>query len=132
MQKIGEESKEHLNWVVEIIKSLGGEPEYKVSVVERMYDHSERRGQQLEKEKKAIESYKRVISYVRSNVAKEKVEELNGKYFKKAKKGFEEEIFTATEIINKLQRIQYDEVKHVRMIEDMIATYDYLTREKES
>ncbi|MEE9516825.1 MAG: hypothetical protein V3V52_06960 [Candidatus Adiutricales bacterium] len=126
VETIGKDSLRHLNWDVDIIESLGGEYDWNINAVERYYDVNERRGQQLEKEKAAAELYKQAIRLVRENIVKEKVEDISGKLINTGRRGLREEVRKASELVGILERIELEEEKHVRMIQDLLATYDFL------
>ncbi len=128
LETIGRDSVRHLGWVMDLLKSLGGEPVWQLNTVERYYNVQERKGQQLEKEKAAAELYKKAISLVRGNVVKEKVEIISGRLIKRKGKS-EEEVRKVSELVSILERIYYDEEKHVKMIQGMLATYDFLSGE---
>ncbi len=126
VETIGKDSLRHLNWDVDIIESLGGEYDWNINAVERYYDVNERRGQQLEKEKAAAGLYKQAIRLVRENIVKEKVEDISGKLINTGRRGLREEVRKASELVGILERIELEEEKHVRMIQDLLATYDFL------
>ena len=129
METIGRDSTRHLGWVADIIKSLGGEVVWPINTVERDFKFHERRGQQLEKEKMAVELYKEAISLVRGNVVRDKVEDYSGKLVKYDRKGLQKEVRRASEVVGILERIENDEIRHVKMVKDMRATYDFLSGE---
>ncbi len=126
LERLGEDSTRHLGWVVDIIKSLGGEPVWQMGITERLFDARKLGTQQLEKEKMAVELYKEVVHVARMNVVKEKVLEFSGKLIKTDRNGLQEEVREASEVIDRLERIEIDEIRHVKTVHDMLATYDFL------
>ncbi|MFC1903914.1 hypothetical protein ACFLW9_03420 [Chloroflexota bacterium] len=99
---------------------------WEMGIVERLFNAHELGVQQLEKEKKAAELYKEAIRLVRRNVVKEKVVDISGKLIKYDKNQLEEEVLEASEVIDKLERIETDEIRHIKTVHDMLATYDFL------
>ena len=126
LERLGTDSARHLGWVVVIIKCLGGEPVWQMSTIERLFDAHKQGAQQLEKENMAVELYKEAIKVARANLVKEKVFDFSGKLIKYDKNGLQEEVREASEVIATLERIEIDEVRHVRTVQDMLATYDFL------
>ncbi|MFC2035657.1 ferritin-like domain-containing protein [Chloroflexota bacterium] len=127
LEMIGKESTRHLGLVIDIVKSLGGEPGWQMGVIEKTFDAREHGTQQLEREKEAVELYKQAILVARNNTVKEKVEEFSGKYIKSGKGGLQQEVRKASEVISILERIEADEIRHVRVVEDMLKTYSFLS-----
>ncbi len=127
LERLGKDSTRHLGWVMDIIKCLGGKPLWQMGTVERLFNAHELGAQQLEKEKMAVELYKEAIHLARKNVVKEKVVDISGKLIKTNRNGLQEEVCEASEVIDILERIEIDEIGHVKTVHDMLATYDLLT-----
>ena len=126
LERLGKDSVRHLGWIVDIIKSFGGESIWQMNPIERLFDARKVGNQQLEKEKMAVEMYKEAIRLARRNVVKVKVEDFYGKLIRTNKHGLQEEVLEASEVIDRLERIEVDEINHVKTVHGMLATYDFL------
>ena len=126
LERLGKDSVRHLGWIVDIIKNFGGKATWQVNPVERLFDASKVGNQQLEKEQMAVEMYKEAIRLARGNMVKVKVEDFSRKLIRTNKHGLQEEVIEASELIDRLERIEVDEINHVKIVHDMLATYDFL------
>ncbi len=126
LERLGEDSTRHLGWIVDIIKSLGGEPVWQMGIIERLFNARKLGAQQLENEKIAVGLYKEIVRVARKNVVKEKVFDFSGQLIKTDRNGLQEKVPEASEVIDKLERIEIDEIRHVKTVQDMLATYDFL------
>jgi len=120
---LGSDSVRHHTLLQNLVRQLGYEPTWQISVSPRVPDVEDCLEKQLDKEKLALETYRNAMKIAQKNQKKVKV----GGFFHSFNKKddiSEDGILTADEIINVLSRIIMEEERHIRLVKDSIATLD--------
>ena len=111
-----------------MIEELGGEPEFEILTIDRMIDVNKALVEQLGKEKLAESLYKEARLIAQENQAKEKG--LFGKLM-----GIREEpqkVVSRSEVIEKLKRLELDEMGHTKRVEIMLTQINIKPEKKDS
>ena len=121
LERLGKDSLRHFGEVVNLIKQLGGEPTWQLGAIERLDDVEKLLLKQLDKEKAVISLYKEARQVAKQNTIKVQVRDFFGRQIR-MKDELPVDIVNASNVINTLDRHAAEEVIHVRLAEDSIAT----------
>jgi len=125
LEQIGKDSFRHSGALGKLIGQLGGEALWRVDIIERLVDVETMLAQQLDKEKTALLLYQQAEHVAAQNKTKVHVKDFWGRLIR-----MEDEIpidvVNLDDIIRTLDRIIIDETKHVKLVENSIATLKML------
>jgi len=125
---LGKDSLGHYKIMDTLITRLGYESTWQAGVLPRIVGVLDVMENQLIKERLARDTYLEAKKVVLNNKKKVRVREFFGKIIR-VRDGIGEDIMTADEIVNSLDRLIMDEERHARLVEDSIATLTmYLKR----
>ena len=127
MNKLGKDSLGHFNTVSNLVTKLGQEPAWRIDVCERIPDVLDCLNKQLEKEKVVRDMYKEIAEIAKRNKTKVKVGGFLGGFFQGSTET-REELLSADEVINTVERIMAQEENHVRIVEDLIGALNALVK----
>ena len=120
LEYLSKVSLQHFSNLNKIIELLDGELVWAMCTIERLVDVGESLDEQLKKEKLVISKYKETIQVVEKNKVKVKQGFLSKLLSEKV------EAVDANYIVSTLKRHIMDEERHVRLVEDSIATFKAL------
>ena len=118
LEHVGKES-------TRLIVQLGGEPKWQIEVIDRMVDVDRMLVQQLGKEKLALSLCQQAKHLAEQNRAKVKVKDFFGRLIRMQDE-LPIDVVNINDVISVLDRIIIDEKKHIRLVEDSIATLNVL------
>jgi len=125
---LGRDSLGHYKVMDTLVTRLGYEPAWQTGVLPRLVDILNVMEAQYNKEILARDTYREAKKIVLDNKKKVRTRELFGKIIR-VKDGVGEDIITADEIVNTLDRLILDEERHARLVKDSMATINmYLKR----
>jgi len=124
IDKLGKESLGHFGIVDGMIRGLGAEMVWLTSTLPRLVDVTNVLEKQLEKEKIARDLYTEARKITMANKTTVKVGGVFNLF--RAKDISEKDIISFEQIIRNLERLVLDETRHIRIVEDAIATYKAL------
>lgn len=125
MERLSTASLRHFNQVVELIKKLGGEPNWNFEVVERLTDVEKLLEQQVAKEKAAISLYEKAKQVAKQNTTTVKSGFWGGLFNRNDEP---ENAINVNDMIRLLDRHITDEISHLRLVGDSVATLKALTK----
>ncbi len=126
-ERFGKDSFRHSTIVAKLIEELGGEPEFEMLAIDRMVDIHSLLVEQLGKEKLAESLYKEARLIAQNNQAKEKG--LFGKLMSIREEPKKE--ISRSEVIEKLERLELDEMGHAKRVETMLIQINIKPEQKE-
>jgi len=126
---LGKDSLGHYKTMDILITRLGYEPVWQAGVLPRIVGVVDVMENQLDKEKFAIATYTEARKIVLNYKKKVRVRNIFGKIIR-VRDGIGEDLLTADEIVNSLNILIADEVRHARLVEDSIATLNMYLRKK--
>ena len=125
---LGKDSLGHYKIMDTLITRLGQQPAWQIGILPTVVDILNVMEAQLTKEIVARDTYRQAKSIVLNNKKKVRVREFFGKIIR-VRDGIGEDIITADEILNILDRLIADEERHARLVKDSMATLTmYLKR----
>jgi len=124
IDKLGKDSLVHWSIMDGMIRNLGGKMVWLASVLPRLVDVVDILEKQLEKEKAARDLYVEAKKITMANKITVKV----GGVFNifRTKDISEKDIVPCEQIIKDLDRLIWDEERHIRVVEDSVATFKAL------
>jgi len=125
IDRLGYDSLGHFSKMDGIIRNLGGEMVWAPSTLPRLVDVVDILERQLEKEKAARDLYKEAKKIAMNSKTTIKV----GGFFQRLKgiEVSELNIMPYEQLINDLDRLIFDEERHIKMAQDSIVTFKALT-----
>ena len=127
LDKLGRDSLSHFSKMESLLKRLGSEPAWQINVFPRIIDVFDILEKQLEKEKNVHKIFADAKKVTMDNKVQADGREFFGKFIKMTD-GISEDVITADEIINTLDRLITDEQYHIRIVENSIATLKALVK----
>ena len=125
LEYVGKESVWHFGWVGQLIVQLGGESQWGIEVIDRMVDVDRMLVQQLDKEKLALLLFQQAKHLAEQNRVKVKVKDFFGRLIRMQDE-LPVDVVNINDVISVLDHIIIDEKKHIRLVEDSIATLNML------
>ncbi len=116
-----DDSTRHFNEISQLIESLGGKPVWKTSVIGQWDDIPSRINDQLKREKEVLAIFKDINRILQQNKVEIKDRKFFGKTFT-VRSEPQEAVVTLNEIKSIIDRETSDEIKHIRLAENSIAT----------
>ncbi len=129
IETLGKDSMRHFGDISNLVERLGGKPVWSMDVIARLEDVEELLVKQLKREKAVLSMFEDAKSMVLANKAKVRVREFFGKVIR-VRGGLSEDIVTVDDVIGVLDREMWDEKKHIRLVEDSIATFRALIKRR--
>ncbi len=127
-ERFGKDSFRHSTIVAKLIEELGGEPEFEILTIDRLVDIHSLLIAQLGYEKLAESLYKEARLIAQNNQAKKK-----GLFGKLMSIGEEpKKDVSRSEIIEKLKRLELDEMGHAKRVETMLLQVNIKPGKKDS
>ena len=127
-ERFGKDSFHHSTIVAKLIEELGGEPEFDMLPIDRMVDIHSLLVEQLGHEKLAESLYKEARLIAQESQAKGK-----GLFGRLTSIGEEpKKDVSRSEVIEKLKRLELDEMGHAKRVEIMLLQVDVKPEEKDS
>ncbi len=123
-----DESRRHFDEISQLIESFGGKPVWKTSVIGHWDDIPSRINEQLEREKEVLAIFKDINRILQQNKVEVKDRKFFGKRFT-VRSEPEGSMVTLNEIKSIMDREISDEIKHIRLAENSIATIKVLMSE---
>ncbi len=119
LETLGKDSTEHLGIAGQLITRLGGKPLWRVNVIERIVDVDKLIEQQVAREKEAMPLYIEARRLAQNNPVRlpRLVERLRTIF------GAEPDPTPRGETIRLLEHLASQERTHLRLVEDILATY---------
>lgn len=127
LEQLGRDSLRHFGVTDSLMARMGYESAWEISAFPRLADILEILEKQLGKERAVRDMYRDAQRIAANNKAKVRGKEFFGKYVR-IRESIPEDVVTADEIINTLDRIIRDEERHARVVEDSIATLKMLMK----
>ena len=125
LERLGKESYQHLGWVNKLITELGGEPVWKINIIDRMVDVDKMLAQQLEKEKLAVSMYQEAKRVTERNRAKVEARDFLGRLIRMEDE-LPMDVVNINDVLGTLERIITDEQNHVKLVHNSLATLNML------
>ncbi len=126
-ERFGKDSFHHSTIVAKLVEELGGEPEFDMLPIDRMVDIHSLLVEQLGHEKLAESLYKEARLIAQESQAKEK-----GLFGKLMSMGEEpKNDASRSEVIDKLKRLELDEMGHAKRVEIMLLQANIEPEKKE-
>ena len=127
IDKLGRESLGHFSIIDRMIRSLGAETVWLTSTLPRLVGVDYILGQQLEREKTARDLYTEARKIAIANNVTVKVGGIFNLF--RGKDIAEEDVIPFEQIIHNLERLVLDEIRHIKIVENSIATHKVLMGE---
>ncbi len=118
LERLSKDSIEHLGIITQLTSRLGGEPNLRLHTIDRTADLDSMGEQQVAGEKAAIRLYTEAKRLAEDNPVKSSFRDKLRSRF-----GAEPDAAPRGETIRLLDRLANEEVTHLRVIEDCLATY---------
>jgi len=127
ISNLGKESLGHFQKTTDLITRLGYQTAWRMTVLPRLVGISDELEKQLAKESFARNSYQEAKKVAMNNKTTIRGREFFGRTFR-VRSGIGEDVVTADEIINTIDRLRMDEERHARLVKDSIATISFLMK----
>ena len=116
LELLGKESVQHAGWIMRLIENLGGEPQLPVEVIERITDIPGLLLKQLDREKLVQSLFQQARRVAEQN-------QVEGILAKMKTKGALSpgSVAERSSTIHILERLEIDEGKHIKLVQDIIA-----------
>ncbi len=124
---LGRDSLRHFQKMDNLITRFGFQTAWQTPILPRLVGVVDVLEKQLEKENLVRDIYREAKKVAMNNKTTIRGREFFGKTFR-VRSGIDEDVITADEIINTLDRVIMDEERHARIVKDSIATLNMLMK----
>ncbi len=127
LEHLGQASTVHLGIITRLTTRLGGEPDFRLNTIDRLVDLDSMGEQQVAGEKAAIRLYTEAKRLAEDNPVKS----TGFGAILRSRSGAKPDAASRGETIRLLEHLANEEVTHLRIVEDCLATYREMSKRRD-